>query len=148
MVLTRRSAEEHDDPIAQKVVDRPGVLVHGLQHDVESAPHDLADLLGIEPFGEGGKAGDVSEEHSHPFVLTARAKLTAACPAVVPAGQAAPRHTEQASSRPSPDGCKLAVEASSDSRVLDAFLAESYGRRMASARIAPSRRKGVHSGRR
>src|SRR3989454_11647393 len=87
MVLTWAVSEERHSPVAQDLVHRPTVLVHGLQRDLEGAVHNLADLLGIESLGQGGEAGDVREEHAHLFALTAGAKQVAARPAVVPSGQ-------------------------------------------------------------
>src|SRR2546425_1437427 len=87
MVLTWALSEERHDPVSQKLVHRPTVLVHGLQHDLEGAVHDPVDLLGIEPLGQGSEARDVREKYAHLFALTAGAKQVAARPAVVPASQ-------------------------------------------------------------
>src|SRR3989442_15597301 len=87
MVLTWALSEERHNPVAQQLVHRPTVLVHGLQRDLEGAVHNLADLLGIESLGQGGEAGDVREEYAHLSALAPGAKQVAARPAVVPAGQ-------------------------------------------------------------
>ena len=86
-MLTRHVAEKRHDPVTQELVHRSIVLVHGLQDDVEGSLHDLADLLGIEPLGQGGEAGDVREEHAHLFALTARAEQVAASTAVLQTSQ-------------------------------------------------------------
>ena len=45
-------AEQRHDAVAQELVDRPLVAVHLGEHQLERAPHDAVNVLGIQPLAE------------------------------------------------------------------------------------------------
>src|SRR5919109_1138551 len=63
VVLVRhRRAEDHEDRVADELLDRAFVAL-GLAHErLEDVAHELLELLGIERLRERGEADDVGEE--------------------------------------------------------------------------------------
>jgi hypothetical protein len=63
-------AEQRHEPVAEELIDGTLVAVNLAEHQLEGTVHESVDVLGIEPFGQRGEAGDVDEEHGDEFALT------------------------------------------------------------------------------
>ena len=60
-----RDAEHGHHGVADELLDGAAVRLHDRPHAVEVAGEKRPKRLGVEPFSEAGRAGDVAEEHRH-----------------------------------------------------------------------------------
>ena len=87
--------EERHHPIAEELVDRALVAVHGVEDDLERSVHHLADVLGVKALRDARESTYVGEEHGHLFTRAFAAKRCAALAAelhphgIVPSAPAA-----------------------------------------------------------
>ena len=62
-------AEQGHEAVAEKLIDGSFVAVDLAEHQLEGSVHEGVGVLGIEPFGQRGEAGDVDEEHGDELAL-------------------------------------------------------------------------------
>ena len=63
-------AEQRHEPVTEELIDGTFVAVDLPEHQFERTVHEDVDVLGIEPFGQRGEAGDVGEKHRDLLTFT------------------------------------------------------------------------------
>ena len=100
-------AEHAHDRVADELLDGSAVCFDRTSHLAEVVEHQLPDRLGIDPFGERGRSGDVREQQRRglaPLILLRRQAHAAAVAEpcrghVLVAAERAGRHLAEAGSR-------------------------------------------------
>ena len=67
VVVRGGGPEERHHSIAEELIDRAIVAVHGVEDDLERSVHHLADVLGVKALRDARESTYIGEEHGHLF---------------------------------------------------------------------------------